>query len=204
MSERLNQVTTGENQHATFSPEWLATRMTIEAAVELNAQPILDRLNMALGIHLQPRSEHFHMTIIGAGEKDIIPTLTPDQLTLLQQVGDELRRGEGVTMTGIGFIDGATAPNMRDVDKSKKVAFIAVDAPAVNNFRRAIGLQNRDLHVTLGFEGGDIHMMITGQDTSGKKPKAILGFVPKKADPSFDMYTKDVDLTFGDIDGQAR
>ena len=111
----------------------------------------------------------------------------------------------GIIVKGIGFIDGSsTDMNLREVDQSKKVAFVALDIPRLAAFREKIGLKAKDFHVTLGFEGGDIHMQVTGQqEYKPGKFKDVKEPVPKQADPDMaDIPLPDMD--FGGLGGKLK
>ncbi len=199
----LNQP--AESAPARFSPEWIATRSTLEIEATLDAQPILDRLNAALGTKLSSRPDGFHITVIGPMEKSSIGGLSPEQVADLKRISDAIRQGRGISISGIGYIDGATTPGMRDADKKKKTAFIALESPAIDAFRANLGLSKKDLHVTLGFEENDIHLQVVGTEMGGKgKPKDITAPIPKKADPALAGYLEDVQVGFGEIDGKEE
>ncbi|MBP9864270.1 hypothetical protein KBC54_02365 [Patescibacteria group bacterium] len=198
-----NQITAKEVQK--FSPEWLRSRSTLEIEAHLDATPILNSLNEQLGTKMQQRPDGFHITIIGPAENEFIKSLTEDELNELQSISEAIQRGEGISTMGIGYIDGATMPGMRESDKAKKTSFIALDIPSLNEFREKHGLKRKDFHVTLGFEGGDIHMQIIGTEQGPKgKQKDVLAPVPKKADPSFSEYLDSTALSYGEIDGQEK
>jgi phage FluMu protein gp41 len=206
MSEKMTaQSAETKQEPKKLTTEWLQTRSTLEVEAHLNAEPILKALNEKLGTSLQQRPEGFHITIIGPTEKDQIKEMTESDLAELQQISESLQKGEGIIPMGIGYLDGASLPGMREVDKTKKSAFIALDIPALAAFREKKGLSKKDFHVTLGFQGGDIHFAITGTEPGPKgKMKDVLSPIPKKADPAFDEYMKDVEITFGGIEGKAK
>lgn len=188
-----------------FSPEWLRSRSTLEIEAHLDAAPILEQLNQKLGTNMQQRPDGFHITIIGPTEYGAIKDLGESDLEELWNISEDIQRGEGISAAGIGHIDGATAPGMRDADKGKKTSYIALDIPALATFREKHGLPKKDFHVTIGFEGGDIHMQVVGTESGPKgKPKDVLAPVSKKADPAFVGLLDSQELTFGEIDGQEK
>ena len=120
----------------------------------------------------------------------IVKNITGTDLQFeLQQINKNIQNGEGIIINGIGFIDGASSKyKMRDVDKVKKAAFLALDIPALQDFRAKIKLPPKDFHVTIGFEGGDIHSYIVKQKplfSGSSKMKNITAPIPKKTDSRF-------------------
>ena len=79
---------------------------------------------------------------------------------------------------------------------------MAFDIPALNDFRSSVGLPKKDFHITLGFEGGDIHMAIDGKDEKGKNKMSLIS---KKADPKYDKYLEEMpEIKFSSLGGQEK
>lgn len=190
-----------------LSRERLAEMQTLEVEIKADFDPVLQTVREATGANLEPRPDGFHLTIIGPTESKILRTLDDARLAELQQINEQIQHGEGIVIQGIGFIDGASSQyKMREVDKVKKTAFIALELPALQAFRSKVGLPTKDFHVTLGFEGGDIHMQVLRQEPV--KPgslimKDITGAIPKKADPRFSGVTLP-EIRYGGLDGQMK
>ena len=187
--------------------ERLADMQTLEVEITGNFDSVLQSVKESTGADLQPRPDGFHLTIIGPTESKILSTLDEATLAELQQINKQIQHGEGIIVKGMGFIDGASSRyQMREVDKVKKTAFVALDIPALQAFRQKVGLPPKDFHVTLGFEGGDIHMQVLGQEPvkpGSPKMKDITGPIPKQTDPQF----SEVDLpeiSYGGLDGQMK
>ncbi|MBI3633157.1 MAG: hypothetical protein HY226_02600 [Candidatus Vogelbacteria bacterium] len=169
--------------------ESIKTKSHLEINVEGNFDATLAKLNEKFGIQLKSRPEGFHITVIGPTESKVLQTMTQEQLDKLQAISDRLKNGQGVHIDGIGFIDGAdtTRTDIREADRTKKTSFLAFSSPDIQEFRKSLGLPEKDLHITLGFVepaggvGGDIHMRIVGVDDKGK-PKP--GPIEKKTDPA--------------------
>lgn len=205
MSERGLSQSVEATGTGKFSPEWLASRSTLEVETRLDAAPVLEALNKKLGTNMQQRPEGFHITVIGPTEYGSIKDFSASDLERLKEVSAQIQRGEGIVVSGVGYIDGATAPGIRDADKNKKTSFIALDIPALNELREKHGLSKKDFHVTLGFEGGDIHMQVVGTEPGPKgKTKDILAPIEKKSDPVFEGLLDSVELSFGGINGQEK
>lgn len=185
-----------------LTPERLKQLQTLEVTMEAELGAVLNRINQDLGIKLESRTEGFHITIISPTESKILATLSETQIAELEKISEDVRRGEGIDIKGFGYIDGATTANLREADKVKKTCFLAFDIPALDTFRTSLGLPKKDFHVTVGFEGGDIHMEIRGVDEKGK---AILVPISKKADPQYDSYTSMLpQLSFSSLGGQEK
>ena len=145
--------------------EYLASRDCLEIKIKADFGPTLEALRISTGADLQPRPDGYHITIVGLTENKILSTLSDEQSAELQHINEQIQQGNRVFVNGIGFIDGASpAHSMREVDKVKKTAFVALDIPALQEFRTKIGLPPKDFHVTLGFVNGDIHTQIMGQE----------------------------------------
>lgn len=190
-----------------LTKEKLLSLKTLEVEVVANFNFVLQALRKATGADLQPRSNGFHLTVIGPTEYKFLRDLDDDSINELQKINEDIQKGEGVLVKGIGFIDGASSTlNMRDVDKVKKTSFVAVDIPALQSFRQKVGLPPKDFHITIGFEGGDIHSHIIRQEPvklGSTKIKNITGAIPKQADSRFDDITLP-NMRFGALDGQDK
>lgn len=187
--------------------ERLADMQTLEVEITGDFNSVLQSVRESTGANLEPRPDGFHLTIIGPTESKILSTLDDATLAELQQINEQIQRGEGIVVKGIGFIDGASSQyQMREVDKVKKTAFVALDIPALQAFRQKVGLPPKDFHVTLGFEGGDIHMQVLRQEPvkqGSPKMKDITGSIPKQADPQFSEVVLP-EMNFGGLDGQMK
>jgi len=199
--QRENIGSEAENR---ITPERLANLSTLETEIKADFSQALNQINQDKGIELKPRPDGFHLTIIGPTESKAFKEMSVEQLNTLKSINEKIQKGEGVTIEGIGFIDGAEGENIRKADKEKKTCFLAVSIPELQEFRTSLDLPEKDLHVTLGFEKGDIHMGITGQN---KKGKDILSPISKKADPSLEQYNEMLnkdELHFGPLDGKEK
>jgi len=185
-----------------LSPEKLKNLETLETSIDANFSPVIQSINSELGLNLVPRPDGYHITIINPTESKIIASLTPEQIQQLHEINDGISKGEGIRVSGMGFIDGSKHGGIRDADKNKKTCFLSIDAPALQEFRKSIGLPYKDFHVTLGFETGDIHMEIKGKNEKGKD---ILGPISKKADPAFNKYLQSLPkIKFTTLSGQEK
>ncbi len=185
-----------------LTPEYLKNLSTIEAEVTGNFGEVLGSFNKDRGLNLQARPEGQHLTIIGPAESGILQYMTPEQIASLQRINDDIQNGIGVEIQGLGFIDGSQREDARNADKSKKVLYAAFNLPALQEFRKSLRLPPKDFHVTLGFEGGDIHMHKTGTDAKGKD---ILGPISKKADPGYKGYAEKLQgIHFGPLSGKEK
>ena len=187
--------------------ERLADMQTLEVEITGDFNSVLQSLRESTGADLQPRPDGFHLTVISPTESKILSTLDDATLAELQQINEQIQNGEGIIVKGVGFIDGASSQyQIREIDKVKKTAFIALDIPALQSFRQKVGLPQKDFHVTLGFEGGDIHMQVLRQETvkpGSPKMKDIIGPIPKQADPRFSEIALP-EMNFGGLDGQMK
>lgn len=187
--------------------ERLAGMQTLEVEIKADFGPILEELRQTTGADLQPRQDGYHLTIISPTESKILSALDDASLAELQQISEQIQNGEGVIVKGIGFIDGAASQyQIREADKGKKTAFIALDIPALQEFRSKVGLPPKDFHVTLGFEGGDIHMQVVRQEPvkpGSPKMKDTTAPIPKQADPRFDAIVLPK-IDYGGLDGQMK
>lgn len=180
---------------------------TFEVEIKADFNSVLQAVNAVAGTELKPRPDGFHLTIIGPTESATLSTLDDATLAELQQINEQIQKGEGIVAKGIGFIDSALSQcTLRKVDEVKKTAFIAFDIPALQAFRLQVGLPQKDFHVTLGFEGGDINMHVVGQKPvkpGSSKMKDVLALVPKQADPRFGGVTLP-EISYGGLDGQMK
>lgn len=190
-----------------LSRERLADMQTLEIELKADFGSTLDAIKQKTGADLQPRPDGYHLTIVGPTESKILSTLDDATLAELQQINTQIQKGEGVVVKGIGFIDGASSQyKMREVDKVKKTAFVALDIPALQDFRAKVGLPKKDFHVTLGFVGGDVHMQIVGQEPvkpGSSKMKDITAPIPKQADQRFASVALP-GMSYGGLDGQIK
>lgn len=192
---------------AELTREKLAHMNTLEVEVAGEFETILESVRVATGANLQPRGDGFHLTIIGPAEKEVLRTLDDAAILELALINNELRRGTGLFLRGIGYIDGASSPyTLREVDRTKKTAFLAVDIPRLQAFRQRVGLPPKDFHITLGFEGGDIHVHIVGQEPikpNSPKMKDVTALIPKQADPRLNEITLP-EVRFGGLTGETK
>jgi len=187
--------------------ERLADMQTLEIEIEADFGSALEQVKQETGSDLQPRPDGYHLTIVGPAESKILATLDEAAIAELQEINAQIQRGEGIVVKGIGYIDGASdKQQMREVDKVKKTAFVALEIPALQEFRAKVGLPKKDFHVTLGFVGGDIHMHVVGQEPvkpGSPKMKDITAPIPKQADQRFAAITLP-EMQYGGLDGQMK
>lgn len=174
-----------KKQETKLTPEEIKNFKTLELKVENNFQPVIDQINYDLNLKLEPREEGFHLTMITPSESDVLKKLSGQKIDELYQISNELQNNTGFEIAGIGFIDGSKQENLVDTDKRKKVCYIAINSPRLQEFRKSIGLPEKDLHITLGREKGDIHEIISGKDEKGNETYKPIS---KKANPEFDKY----------------
>ena len=209
-SVELSSTERGEANKGTYPAAWLAGKRASGASSFGGAcsavhtlDPLLAAINQRLGLNLAKRPDGFHATIVGPAEFGVAKTLSSQKIVELEKLNEEIQRGEGVVVRGIGFIDGATL-NVREADKAKRAAFVAIDAPKLQAFRASIGLRPKDFHITLGFKTADLHMQVVGMNEKGKP---VLGPVAKKADSRFDDLLPLVEssgMRFGSLSGVAK
>ncbi|MEO6508436.1 MAG: hypothetical protein ABIO02_00630 [Patescibacteria group bacterium] len=180
--------------------ERLRDLQTLELEITGNLSETLTKLNETLNTSMVARPDGFHLTIISPPESGTLSQLTSEQIKRLQQINQDILQGKGVELTGIGFIDGSNADNMRAADKAKKTSFLTFSIPALQELRNEIGLSEKDFHVTLGFEGGDIHMQEQVNAETGKK---VVSAIRKLLNPTFSALVPDT-VNFGGITGQER
>lgn len=187
------------NADAEMSLEELKNKSTLQIEVRGDFNPLLEALNRGREKSLSPRVEGFHITVLGPADTAIVKALDESHLTQLRSIISAIGRGEGVTVHGIGYIDSTTEPNLVEKDKDKAVAFLALDIPALQEFRAQNNLQAKDFHITIGFSGTDIHFRqklddsgnpmteiprgADGLPKKGAAEKPVTEFIPKKADP---------------------
>ena len=192
------------NVQPVLDRETLKNFQTLEMSIETNLQPVLEELNTKLGLNMAPRPDGYHLTIVSPPESGTLSKLSDEQIQQLQKISSDIQNGVGVDIKGVGFIDGSTA-NVREADKDKKVAFLALDIPALQAFRESVGLPKKDFHVTLGFEGGDMHMQVAGLNEKGKP---ILKPISKQASSEFDdnwnSFKSQEKIEFSGLSGQER
>ena len=142
---------------------------------------ILQKFNESKGLNLQSRPEGFHFTIISPTEGGIFKKITDEQIEKINTVLNSIISGGQLEIMGIGFINGTEKENAREADKAKKVLYLSINSEVIQALRKELGLPEKDLHVTLGFEGGDIHSEVIGKNDKGKD---IIKPISKKADLS--------------------
>jgi len=175
---------------------------SLNVKVGADLAPTLEAINKELSLQMQHRESGFHITVLGPSEKKLLDELDDAALAEIQTINDGIRNGTGVEIRGIGFLDGASA-SVPEKDRQKKAAFLAVDAPSLNAFRQKLGLPPKDLHITLGFEGGDIHFELTGEKDA--KGKDVTRPITKKADPKYDALLASLpEMRFGGLDGEEK
>lgn len=162
-------------------PEAVRHGIGIETLVRDDFSPLIHELNSKFGSSLAPRKEGHHITIITPREKKTIRSLTQSDVDELKRIHGNLEKGEGIRIDGVGFIDGSTRGDILDSDKSKKTAYVALSIPTLQEYRKKLGLPEKDFHVTLGIQGDDIHDHISKKHSDGSD---IVSVIPKKADPS--------------------
>jgi hypothetical protein len=183
-----------------FTREYLSELSTISIEVKTDLHPILNAVNERLGTTMEAREGGQHISVISPTESKVLASLTDEQIDELRDISFSLKTGEGVEVTGIGYIDGASHPNLREVDQQKRTCFVALSIPALQNFRTALGLPEKDFHVTLGFENGDIHSEIDTQSENGKKVMVPIG---KKANSGFSELELP-ELQFSQLSGKQK
>jgi hypothetical protein len=197
-----------ENQKSNdLTREKLKDMMTLEVKLESDLGAVLEEVKKITGADFEPRSGGYHLTIVGPAESKILSALDDSTIAKLQQINLDIQKGMGIEVKGVGFIDGASDnKKMREADKTKKTAFIALDIPALQAFRANVGLPAKDFHVTLGFVGGDIHMQVIRQEPvqpNSPKMKDITAPIAKKADPRF-ASIKLPEITWGGLNGKMK
>ena len=204
--EHTKQNTESKIPHE-LSRERLTNMQTLEIKIRADFGPVLEALKKETNADLQPRPDGYHLTIINPTESKILSTLDDATISELQEINTQIQKGEGVIVKGIGFIDGTSSQyKMREADKIKKTAFVALDIPALQNFRSKVGLPKKDFHVTLGFVNGDIHMHVIGQEpvkSGSPKMKDITFPIPKQADQRFSSISLP-EISYGGLDGQLK
>ncbi|MES3005051.1 MAG: hypothetical protein V4690_02985 [Patescibacteria group bacterium] len=198
--KELDAMPTEESSELTL--EKIQQMKSLEVEIKTDLGQTLEELKQQTGINFAPREDGFHLTIIGPAESKVLATLTEEQLAELNEINKQILNGEGITIQGIGVIDGAGEEfKMREVDTVKKTSFVALDIPALQEFRAKIGLPSRYFHITLGFVGGDIHTEVIGQEPlkpNSPKMKDITRPIPKVANEKFSSITLP-EIQFGGI-----
>ncbi|MBI3633835.1 MAG: hypothetical protein HY226_06135 [Candidatus Vogelbacteria bacterium] len=163
---------------------------------------------------MKPRPDGFHVTILDIEETRVAEErMTPRVLRALNMLNENIKQGKGISLEGIGYIDGSKEAGtgvLRDVDTKKKVAFINIDSPLATVIRKELGLDDKQLRITLGYEGGDIRYHVAGQDEKGKR---VLKPVTRRLDyegvSALDRkfgagLDKRLNVKFGEIDGPDK
>lgn len=161
---------------------------------------MLNAVNERLGTNMESREGDQHITIISPTERSILTDVTDEHIDELRDISLSLKSGEGVEVAGVGYIDGTSNPNLREVDQQKRVCFVALSIPILQNFRTSLGLPEKDFHITLGFENGDIHSEIVGKKENGKN---IMKPIDKTANPDL----SDIELPgllFSQLSGKEK
>jgi len=185
----------------TLTRERLQDLATLSIEVTNDLHDLLAAINERLGTNMEPREDGNHITVISPTESKVLRTLSEEQIKDLQEINRSIQAGEGVSVNGIGYIDGSSHSNLLEVDQTKRTCFISLSIPTLNAFRASLGLPpEKDFHVTLGFEGGDIHTKIAGKNEKGKP---ILQPISKQADEAFaDMALPS--LKFSRLSGKEK
>ncbi len=190
-----------------ITKEWLKDMMTLEVEIKADFGEVLKQLRVDTGADLQPRPDGYHLTIVGPTEYKVLSVLDDDTISELERINEQIQKGQGITVKGIGFIDGSSNEyRLRETDAVKKTAFIAFDIPALQEFRTRAGLPPKDFHVTLGFVGGDINMRVLREEPikpNSPKMKYITEPIPKKANSRFDGIVLP-EINYGKLDGQMK
>ena len=187
----------------------------LEVGIEKqNLALILAEMNERLGLDgeekMKSREGGYHLTIIDPSESGFLDIMTAKQFEKLKQISNNIADGKGVEVKGIGMIDGESSSEVRESDKNKKVCFVVIESSELNDFRESlperidskgkkVKLAKKDLHITLGFVGGDIH-------NSNVKNEETKKYIPirKSKDERFDDVAKMIKLEFGGIEGDKK
>lgn len=86
----------------------------------------------------------FHATIIKPNEVRLLK-----KNNSIEQVDKNVNKEFKIKPVGVGSVI--------DEEKGKETWFIVCQSEEINAFRQRIGLDDHDVHITLGFIGGDIH-----------------------------------------------
>lgn len=196
-----------KQETSALTQERLSNMKTLEVILEADMGSVLEEVRKITGEDLRFREGGLHLTIIGPTESKTLNNLDDGLIAELQQINEQIKKGEGVTVTGIGFIDGSSDQyRMREVDEEKRTSYIALDIPALQEFRSKIGLPKKDFHVTLGFVGGDIHMYVERQEPvkpGSPKMKNITKPIPKRVDPRLaEIHLPNIH--YGGLGGQEK
>ena len=94
---------------------------------------------------------HFHIT-----------ALDPKETRSLKKSGEILRFREGISKRKFSFeIDGVGSVSRN----GKETYYAIVKSHDIQEVRKEFGLGEKDLHITLGFSGGDVHGVPKGEST---------------------------------------
>lgn len=211
------EIESGERTTDRLTAESLSSLNTLDFEVQANLKPLLDHLNSELGTNMQAREEGYHVTIISPTESKVLQSLPEDKITELQKISESIQKGEGIRITGIGYLDPTENPErFRAADQSKQTCYLSLEIPALQEFRFSLAITDsktgetkplppKDFHVTLGFEGGDIHMEVAGKDEKGKD---LLRSIRKLPDERFqqiwEAFEKQVPIKFRELGGQEK
>ena len=214
--EEINKPVDTKVAEPKLTLESVKNKSHLEVDVTGQFDEVLSKLSEKVGAVLQPRPEGFHITVIGPTESGKLKELTQEQLDKLSAINQKLQSGQGVHIDGMGTIDGATRTDLKDADKPKKTSYIAFSSPDIQEFRKSIGLPEKDLHITLGFmdqgvdekgnsKRGDIHMKIVGKDDKGKDKLAP---IDKKSDAALkDLFLQEfpkMHIKLGELGGPDK
>jgi hypothetical protein len=205
----------GKIDFSEASFEGLKEVKNLEVEIEKqNLDLVLAEMNEYLGLKdeekMKPRENGFHLTIIDPSESGFLEVMSKEQFENLKSISNNIREGKGIVVKGIGMIDGETSDQVRESDKSKKVCFAVIGSEELNSFRENMPervdskgktkkLEKKDLHITLGFVGGDIHHSnIKNIETKANIP------IRKIEDHRFDDIAKMIKLQFGGICGDKK
>lgn len=187
----------------------------LEVGIEKqNLALILAEINVRLGLDgeekMKSREGGYHLTIIDPSESGFLEIMTAEQFEELKRISNNIANGKGIEIKGVGMIDGENSNEVRESDKNKKVCFVVIESRELNDFRESlperidskgkkVKLEKKDLHITLGFVGGDIH-------NSNIKNEETKKYIPirKLKDEKFDDLAKMIKLEFGGIEGDKK
>ncbi|MBP7927703.1 hypothetical protein KAZ57_00980 [Patescibacteria group bacterium] len=157
-----------------FEPENLKNATLLQLDLEGDFYPVLEKLNTKFGISAEPRGNGYHVSIIRPVDKGVLQKLDAAKLEILNTGLQEFMQHPDMHITGIGYVDGSTRDDMREVDKEKKVCFVTLESAKLAKLREDLELPKAYFHVTLGFEGGDIHTRLDVPDANGKRRQLVI------------------------------